>query len=96
MIFGECCDCKCHEEGRDIKHIRACCYTCPHCHKRIDTSCWTSHTRKCEDLHNPMVGDGVRLDKVLEALALLQKAGLNTSSTNMHLTEMLDKLFKRS
>lgn len=96
MIFGECCDCECHEEGRDIKHIAPCCFRCSHCHKRIDSVCWSAHTKKCEDLHNPVVGDGVRLDKVLEAITLLQKAGLNTASCNMHLTELLDEIFKRN
>lgn len=96
MIFGECCDCDCHEEGRDIKHIAPCCYRCPHCHKNIDTSCWSGHTRRCEDIHDPMIGNGVRLNAVIEALTTLQKAGLNTASTSMHLTEIIGNLQKRT
>lgn len=94
MIFGECCDCECHEEGRNIKHIMVCCQTCPHCHKRIDFAMYEKHKTKCEDAHNPVVNNEVRLNEIIEAIMLLQKAGLNTASTTMHLTEMLDSLKK--
>lgn len=43
-----------------------------------------------------MIGNGVRLNAVIEALTTLQKAGLNTSSTSMHLTEILGNLQKHS
>lgn len=94
MIFGECCDCECHEPGRDIKHIAPCCYKCPFCHKRIDTSCWSTHSKSCEDLHNPEVANGVRLNEIIEAIMVLQKAGLNTASISMHLSELLSVLKK--
>jgi hypothetical protein len=96
MIFGECCDCECHEEGRNIFHCAPCCYSCPHCNKNIDRSCWSNHARKCQDIHDPMIGNGVRLNAVIEALMTLQQAGLNTSSTSMHLNEILNNLTNRT
>jgi hypothetical protein len=94
MIFGECCDCQCHEEGRHIKHIMACCQTCSFCNKRIVFTMYETHRAKCEDLHNPLV-NGVRFNEILKAIMLLQEAGIDTSSTSMHLTELLNKAQKK-
>jgi hypothetical protein len=94
MFFEETCECRCHDErqGLHVSHCMPCCYKCPHCHGRICTSSWSRHATACEDRYNPVVGDGVRLNAVIDAIKLLQKAGLNTASTNMHLTELLSVL----
>lgn len=35
--------------------------------------------------------NGVSIDRIFDAITLLQEAGLDTSSTNMHLTHLLSK-----
>jgi len=40
------CKCQCHTDS-GIRHIAACCMTCPKCQQRIMRQAYEQHVQKC-------------------------------------------------
>lgn len=43
----EVCNCDCHDEYKEVRHIMACCYECSFCHKRIKGLMYWVHNAFC-------------------------------------------------
>ncbi len=48
----EVCTCRCHDSGRNMRHIRACCHTCPYCGLNIKPLFSDDHVKLCAEKHN--------------------------------------------
>jgi hypothetical protein len=55
MLFGEECDCHCHDGDFDVAHIMPCCYECPTCHTNIDVVNYETHEKRCGEEYKELL-----------------------------------------
>lgn len=61
-MFAEECHCRCHTSN-NVKHIIACCMSCPVCTKNIKPFSYKKHVEECEKDYKELLE---KAKKVLE------------------------------
>lgn len=64
------CLCECHVPDRHIKHVVACCDTCPHCKLRIKAWSYKEHVEACGELRKFVLK---RIRDLEAAMAMLNR-----------------------